>query len=174
MFHALETDRLLLKNISLDDTGFIFSEFSDDDVNEFLYDEEPMTDEKEAVDLINFYTCPEPREQHRWILIRKSDHVKIGTCGFHCWDRVHSAIEIGYDMKKPYWGNGYMQEAVSAMIHFAKEDLKIKTLKAHIYEHNIRSMCLAEKQGFIFSGETIVYNFRGEEYLHKIYIKLLI
>lgn len=89
LFKELETDRLLLKNISKEDNTFILSQFSDNDVNTYLYDAEPIMDITEADDLINFYTQPESQGQNRWILIRKSDGTRMGTCGFHCFDMIH-------------------------------------------------------------------------------------
>ena len=83
MFKEIETERLWLKNISDEDIEFIFEQFSNDDINRYLYDAEPMKEVSEAQELIDFYTVSEPRNQHRWILVRKSDGVKLGTCGFH-------------------------------------------------------------------------------------------
>ena len=54
-FKELQTDRLFLKNISSDDRDFIFTVFSNDDVNRYLYDAEPLTDISGADDIINFY-----------------------------------------------------------------------------------------------------------------------
>ena len=86
MFKELETERLWLKNICYEDVEFIFEQFSNDDINRYLYDAEPMKELSEAQELIDFYTVSEKRNQHRWILVRKSDGVKLGTCGFHCWN----------------------------------------------------------------------------------------
>jgi RimJ/RimL family protein N-acetyltransferase len=44
LFNNIETDRLVLKNIAIDDRNFIFSQFSDDVVNRYLFDAEPVTD----------------------------------------------------------------------------------------------------------------------------------
>ncbi|MCD8502522.1 MAG: GNAT family N-acetyltransferase [Bacillaceae bacterium] len=94
MFYTnLETDRLLLKNIDSADREFIFSQFSDDDTNEYLFDAESLTDISEADEIIDFYLQPEPRAQHRWIILRKVDRVKIGTCGVHCWNTGDSTVE---------------------------------------------------------------------------------
>ena len=86
IFREIETERLLLKNISSDDREFIFSQFSDSEVNKFLFDAEPLVDIHGADEIIDFYVRPEPKWQHRWILVKKDDAEKIGTCGFHCWD----------------------------------------------------------------------------------------
>lgn len=169
LFKELETDRLLLKNISKEDNTFILSQFSDNDVNKYLYDAEPMMDITEADSLIDFYLQPEPRGQHRWILIRKSDGTKMGTCGFHCLDMIYKKIDIGYDLKKGFWGNGYMQEALKAAINFVLLTFDIHQIDAHIYHKNEKSIILAEKLGFSFYNEAEICEFRDQPYLHHIY-----
>lgn len=169
LFHELETERLILKNISKDDRDFIFHQFSNKDVTEYLLDAEPFTSIKEADDIIDFYITPEPRAQHRWILILKENHNKIGTCGFHYWNKENGSVEVGYDLQKIYWNKGIMTEALQAIIQFAKEELHVKYIDAHIYPENIRSVSLALKLGFMKSLDTVTYTFRDREYLHNIY-----
>ncbi|WP_346928739.1 hypothetical protein [Clostridium sp.] len=70
LFNELETERLFLNNINIDDKDFIFSQFSDDVVNKYLFDAEPVTDMQGADETITFYIEPEPRLQHRWIILR--------------------------------------------------------------------------------------------------------
>lgn len=82
LFKSLETERLILKNIDENDREFIFSQFSDDDVNEFLFDAEPLIDIKGADEIIEFYIQPEPTIKHRWVIKRKVDNMTIGTCSF--------------------------------------------------------------------------------------------
>jgi len=167
-FSELETERLFLKNIAIDDRNFIFSQFSDDVVHRYLFDREPVTDMKGADEILELYIQPEPRTMHRWIIIRKSDNIKMGTCGFHCWNRTHCKVDVGYDLKKEFWGNGYMQEAMKEIIAFAKEKMCIKEISACIYHDNQKSIHLAENLGFVLSGSSIEV-FRNEEYLHNIY-----
>lgn len=167
-FKNLETDRLYLKNIDTEDREFIFSQFSDDTVNKYLYDAEPLADISGADEIIGFYTVPEPRNQNRWIIIRKSDDKKMGTCGFHCWDKKAGKVEVGYDLKEEFWNNGYMQEAMREIIKFAKTEMNITEICACISVENQKSIRIVEKLGFALSGSSIEV-FRGEEYLHNIY-----
>jgi ribosomal-protein-alanine N-acetyltransferase len=167
-YNNIETDRLLLKNIDNGDREFIFSQFSDDDINKYLFDAEPLTDISGADEIIEFYLEPEPRPQHRWIVIRKADGMKMGTCGFHCWGIKDSRVEIGYDLKKEFWGNGYMYEALNGIIEFAKGSMNIKEINACIYTENHKSISLAEKLGFVLTGSKYEL-FRGKKYLHSIY-----
>ena len=169
-FTNLETDRLILKNIGKEDREFVYEQFSDKIVTEYLFDEEPLTDITGADEIVNFYIKPEPRNQHRWIIIRKADKTKIGTCGFHCWDRESGKVDIGYDLKKEFWSNGFMHEALNEIIEFAKNRMNIVEINVCIYIKNSRSIKLVEKNKFIKNG-TKNEIFRDNEYLHNIYTK---
>jgi ribosomal-protein-alanine N-acetyltransferase len=92
----------------------------------------------------------------------------MGTCGFHCWDKNHVKVEIGYDLLKEYWGNGYMQEAIGEIINFAERVMLIKQIDTNIFVDNKKSIKLLERFGFILTGSRN-YLFRGREYPHKIY-----
>lgn len=168
LFKDIETERLFLKNIETDDREFIFSQFSNEVVNKYLFDAEPLTDIEGADEIIEFYIEPEPRLQHRWVIVRKHDGAKLGTCGFHCWNQEEGKVDVGYDMREEFWGNGYMQEAMREIIKFAIEEMKVKEINACIYINNERSIHLAEKLGFILCGSSYEI-FRNEKYLHNIY-----
>ncbi|GAP12577.1 acetyltransferase [Longilinea arvoryzae] len=168
LFTEIETDRLILKNIGTDDRDFIFAQFSDDVVNRYLFDAEPLSDLQGADEIIAFYTQPEPRSQQRWILVRKTDGAKVGTCGFHCWNPPEGKVEVGYDLREAFWGNGYMQEAMQAILAFAREKMHVKKIDACIAVENQRSIRVVEKFGFVRSGSTTLV-FRGREYPHHIY-----
>lgn len=168
LFNNIETERLILKNISIEDRDFIFSQFSDDVVNRYLFDADPLTDIEGADEIITFYIQPEPRLQHRWIIIRKSDGMKMGTCGYHCWNQKECKVDVGYDLKEVFWGNGYMKEAMKEIIKFAIDKMHIKEIRACIYIDNQRSIRLAENLGFVLSGSSYEL-FRDKEYLHNSY-----
>jgi ribosomal-protein-alanine N-acetyltransferase len=53
LFTNIETERLLLKNISPDDREFIFHQFSKEFTNRYLFDAEPVTDINGADDIIS-------------------------------------------------------------------------------------------------------------------------
>ncbi|MGV8981152.1 GNAT family N-acetyltransferase [Clostridium sp.] len=168
LFNDIKTERLVLKNIAIDDRNFIFSQFSDAVVTRYLFDREPLTDMEGADEIITFYIQSEPRLQHRWVIVRKSDGMKMGTCGFHCWNQKDAKVEVGYDLKEAFWGNGYMQEAMKEIIAIAMGAMNIKEINACIYIENQRSIHLVESLGFVLSGSNCEL-FREKAYLHNIY-----
>jgi len=173
MFIDIETERLSLKCIAHSDRDFIFEEFQDDFINRFLYDQEPMTDIHEADDLIDFYTMNEPRNQNRWVMIDKNSNNKIGTCGFHVWNRDRQEVEIGFELLETYNGKGFMSEAVEAIIEFAKLQMRVSTIKAIVSIGNNKCKKLVENFGFKATGKEEDCVFRGNLYKHCIYEKKL-
>ncbi len=169
MFCDLETERLYLTCVGPRDRAFMFTQFSDPEVTRYLYDEEPFASPEEADALIAFYTEPEPRAQHRWILRLKDGGEPVGTCGFHCWDPVSGRAELGYDLRPAYQGRGLMTEAARAALAFAKEPMRLRRVDAHIWPENAASVALALRLGFAPSAETAVYAYRGKTYPHAIY-----
>jgi len=135
LFKELETERLILKNISTEDRDFIFAEFSTAIINKYLFDAEPLVDIHGANEIIEFYIQPEPRMQHRWILITK-EGTKIGTCGFHCWNPSEGICDIGYDLNPDFEGRGYMHEAIKEVLQFAQNEMNLKKVNACIYTEN--------------------------------------
>lgn len=170
VFRELETERLILKSISHEDRDFILSQFSNHEINRYLFDAELLVDIQGADEIVDFYVRPEPRGQHRWILVKKDDSRKIGTCGFHCWDKLTGQCDVGYDLAPDYWGEGYMSEAMHAILAFAHDEMRVRRINACIYVENDKSISLVEKLGFVFSGQMKDESFRGSRYPHKVYV----
>lgn len=169
MFINLETERLYLKCIGYEDVDFFYKQFSTDEVNRYLFDAEPCSSVEEAREWIDFFLEPEPRKQQRWILVLKENDEKIGTCGFHCWNRGTGEVEIGYDLQPSYWRKGYMSEAISRIMEFAREEMQIQRVCAHISVDNAASAGLVRKIGFVRTNEQYYEEFHDQKYLHDIY-----
>lgn len=56
--------------------------------------------------------------------------------------------ELGYWLGKPFWGRGYMPEAVAALLRHGFEDLGMTTIWCGYYEGNEKSKRVQEKVGF--------------------------
>jgi ribosomal-protein-alanine N-acetyltransferase len=82
MFKELITQRLTLKNIDMNDINFMYQQFSDDFINQYLFDAEPLNSLDEAKELIEFYLNTVEYNNHRYIIINENNK-KIGTIGFH-------------------------------------------------------------------------------------------
>ncbi|MDP6451740.1 MAG: GNAT family N-acetyltransferase, partial [SAR202 cluster bacterium] len=71
-FPQLETERLILRRLTMDDVEFVFQHFSDPMIYRYLMDEEPMTDRAQAKGLVEFYLDPVGKSHNRWGIVVKA------------------------------------------------------------------------------------------------------
>ncbi|WP_331281079.1 GNAT family N-acetyltransferase [Bacillus sp. EB01] len=74
----------------------------------------------------------------------------MGTVGFH-YLRGQGGVtkaEVGYDLSKRYWGNGFMVEAMKKAISFGFQQMELDVIDATVDENNQRSIQLLKKLGF--------------------------
>lgn len=151
-FPDLQTERLILRAMCDEDLEFVFRQFSDPLVSQYLMDEPALTSYEEAQSIIDSYKDSETKNRHRWVALLKADWTPIGTCGFHRWDKMHRRAEIGYDTCPSYWGQGLMAEAVRAIIDSAFARMSLHRLDALVCCGNHRSINLLQKMGFQQEG----------------------
>ncbi len=56
--------------------------------------------------------------------------------------------ELGYWLGRPYWGQGFGREAVTATVAFGKDILRLQRLQAVVYAENTASVAVLRGQGF--------------------------
>lgn len=85
----------------------------------------------------------------------REDNKAIGSIGLLIGSKSNISIpedeaEIGYWIGVPFWGNGYIPEAVRYLIKYAFETLNMKKLWCGYFDGNIKSKRAQEKCGFRF------------------------
>lgn len=58
--------------------------------------------------------------------------------------------EIGFWLGVPYWGNGYIPEAVKRVLTYCFEELAVENIWCGYYEGNDQSKRVQEKVGFLY------------------------
>ena len=118
-FPIIETDRLLLTEIQLEDASAIFKLFSNLSVIEY-YDLDAFTGVEQARELIAMFQSRYAAATGiRWAIRLKNSRNIVGTCGFNSWSSKMRNAVIGYDLMPMFWGKGYASEAVRAIIQAA-------------------------------------------------------
>jgi ribosomal-protein-alanine N-acetyltransferase len=167
---TLDTPRLQLRPLALDDADFIFQHFSDPQVAQYLLDEDALTSGEQAVEIIEFYQNPADTNYNRWGIVHKADGVLIGTCGFHKWDTRRHHAEVGYDLGPRYWGRGLMVEALRAALNYGFDRLALNRVEALVYVQNPQSARVLEKLGFKCEGVLRDYFYLHDQYYdHAMY-----
>ncbi|MBV8327023.1 GNAT family protein [Chryseobacterium sp.] len=138
-FPVLETERLILRQLTLQDTQDLFEYFSLDEVMEY-YDLAPFKTLEDAQQIIQHFNSEfEKGKGFRWALELKSNGKVIGTCGYHNWYREHFRAEIGYELNPIFWKQSFMKEAILPILTFGFESMRLHRVDAFTDPSNIAS-----------------------------------
>lgn len=89
-----------------------------------------------------------------WLLIVKEEQYGVGVAGFKGYPTQRGEVEIGYSIAPAYQGQGYMTEAVGAMIAWAFEMPRCTAVFAQTLKSNLASHRVLEKVGMQMTNET--------------------
>ncbi|MEE3809182.1 GNAT family N-acetyltransferase [Lysinibacillus fusiformis] len=170
MFPVLETARLRLRELTLEDVPAIFRCFSNEAVTSY-YGQEPFVDTQQAKQAIKqFAKNFEQKRGIHWGIERKDSNEVIGTIGFHLWSAAHHRAEIGYEIHPDYWRQGYIKEAVQKVIAYGFQDMNLNRIGAVVFLENEASSQLLMKLGFQQEGILRDYMYQnGQAYDTFIY-----
>ncbi|MFE4106987.1 GNAT family N-acetyltransferase [Almyronema epifaneia] len=93
----------------------------------------------------------------------------IGVVNFNCIVRgFRQSASLGYSLAADKQGQGYMSEALSLVLPYAFENLKLRRITAAYMPHNTRSGKLLQRMGFRIDGRAHHYlqiNGRWEDHI---------
>ena len=103
--------------------------------------------------------------------IRKDTGEFVGQMGLLWSDFAElRAMEIGYLLKREYWGMGYAAEGAAAFAQYAFTVIGLNKIYASIRPENQRSIRVAERIGMIAEG-SFIKHYNGKDMEHLIYSK---
>lgn len=97
-------------------------------------------------------------ETHRlslffFLVVPKGRDVPAGECGFHTWNKTHNRAEVFYMLNND--GDkqqGYMTEALQAVLNFGFSQLGMQRIEAFVARYNTPSVKLLLRYGFTMEG----------------------
>ena len=143
----IETDRLILRPITLDDAEACFSWNSDERVTKYMA-YSTYSDISQTIDWINSTLVDE--KEWNWAFVLKEENKVIGTGGIGPNAQMKDYWGIGYNLHYDYWHKGYFTEAMKAIIEFVYRKLGIKKICSDHAVDNPRSGKVMEKCGLKF------------------------
>lgn len=145
---VLETERLILRRLTMDDLDDLFALYHSPDVRKYYSEGIPSYEEtkQELEWMIN--RCYARYGFGMWATIEKKTGKFIGRCGLTPMDiEAREEIEVGYMLAREYWGQGLATEAARAILRYGFERVGLARLICVINPGNQASSRVAEKIG---------------------------
>ncbi|KGA98602.1 GCN5 family N-acetyltransferase [Alkalihalobacillus alcalophilus ATCC 27647 = CGMCC 1.3604] len=148
----LETERLILRKITLDDIQDMYDYCSKGEVSTYVTWEthKTLADTKEFVEFV--LTQYEKNKIGLWGIVFKANGKLIGTIDFVSWQVKHRIAELGYVISPDYWGQGITTEAANELIKFGFHQMELIRIQARCFVENKGSERVMEKIGMSFEG----------------------
>jgi len=148
----LETGRLTLRRITLDDADLMLAIWNDPAFIRNVGDRGIRTiEEAEKALEDGAFKLYEEYGYGPYCMTRKTDDVRIGICGLFRRENLTDP-DIGFGVLPDYCGRGFAGEAAKAVVAHARDDLGIENLTAIVSPENVASIGLIEKLGLRFDG----------------------
>lgn len=151
-FPDLHTSRLRLRELDDADVDAVFHIFKDPNVTQF-YNIPTFARKSDARRLLQ-------RRQDRfyeekgicWGITLRDEDAIIGTCGFNAWHKRGKVGDLGYELARPFWNQGLMTEALTAVVAYGFERLAVAQQRAWVMPKNKASGRVLLKIGFQSEG----------------------
>jgi len=161
---VLETNRLILRKLSMRDVNDIFEYASIPKVAQHVMWEH----HRSVADSLHFLRAVIQQYQNGvpspWGMVYKENNKLIGTGGYHIWNPTHRRAEIGYALSPEYWNKGLMTEAMIVMIKFGFENLNLNRIEALCNVENTASERVMQKCGMKYEGTIREHIYVKEEF----------
>lgn len=168
---VLETERLVLRPLSIDDAETIYKNWtSDPDVAKFMRWERHKDVSETREWLTAEEECVESDGVYNWGFVLKETGELIGSGGL-VFIEAKGMYELGYNVMKKYWGLGIATEASEKIMEYGINELKQKQFYCCHAKDNPASGKVMMKVGFVYQndGEYCSWNnsrrFECKEYI---------
>jgi [ribosomal protein S5]-alanine N-acetyltransferase len=144
----LETERLLLREITSKDAPDFFKLNNDPEVIKYTGDK-AFKSIRETELFLDNYKDYLNYGYGRWAVIAKDSKLILGWCGLKYTAGLNET-DIGFRFFKKYWNQGFATEAASSCITYGFDKLKLKIIYGKAMKENIASIKVLEKIGMTY------------------------
>ena len=152
----LETERLILRELTMEDVPALNAVDGDPEVARWNGFDPPSLDGTRGyLESVIKDAGQSPRQYYTLAIVTRTDNRLIGRCGFDRGGPDLLAGMVGYCLHRDLWGQGYMTEAVRALVDFGFRELELHRIWAECDPDNIGSWRVLEKVGMRREGHMI-------------------
>jgi [ribosomal protein S5]-alanine N-acetyltransferase len=157
MSTTLQTERLLLRPITVGDAAHIYRLNSDPEVLRYLH-ERTLTDEADAANIITDIILPQYHLYGlgRLAMIEKSSGAFMGWCGLKLRPERKDEIDLGYRLSQPFWSKGYATEAAKACLQWGFEEKNLTEIVGRAHVDNLASLKVLQHSGMRYVQNEVV------------------
>ncbi|PHN04977.1 GNAT family N-acetyltransferase [Flavilitoribacter nigricans] len=148
-FPVFTTPRLELRQLVPEDARDVFRFRSNEEVGRYLSRplEESLSGCRDFIE--NIIEGIRKKELYYWAIALPSGPVMGTICLWNLSFKDLTA-EIGYELHPDFQKQGFMQEAIEAILQYAFETMKLQRIEAYLQTGNRASVRLLERNGFKF------------------------
>jgi len=154
MDYLFETEHLRIRKFTKEDAQVLFENHLEEDVKKWIPNES-YEDIEETKNAIAFYIkCVNIRRLPFVLAVElKRTGELIGDTGVNEVEGKEREVEIGYTICEKHCGKGYATELLNAMTHYTISTFGITALYGRVMRGNNASICVLEKNGYVFVKE---------------------
>ncbi len=172
-FFELTTDRLLLRRLKQADAPHIIKLAGDYDVAKMTLNiPHPYPTEGASTFIERSQQAWDKGERYGFAIVLKDSDTFMGVIGI-IPELQHFRAEVGYWIGKPFWGKGYVTEALKRVLQFGFEKLDLNRIDAAYRVDNPASGRVMEKVGMQLEGTFRQVMFRDGAYSDLSYRAIL-
>lgn len=159
----LTSKRLILRPFLLDDASALYGWSSDAEVTKYLRFQ-PHTSLHDSQKIIKHWLREHENPPHfHWAVEKREDLQVIGSIGIEITSLHDNRGELGYCLRREDWNNGYMTEALKAVLHFGFEYAGFHRLEACHSTLNPASGKVMEKAGMHLEAGPLRHYYRSNQ-----------
>jgi ribosomal-protein-alanine N-acetyltransferase len=150
---VLQTRRLILRPLTIDDTESVYNNWANDDEVTRYLSWSTHKDKNVTKDVLeNWIKNYSKNDFYQWAIVPKKLFEPIGTISVVDKNDDIQMVEIGYCIGKQWWNKGITSEALNAIIKYFFEDIKVNRIEAWHDIKNPNSGKVMAKCGMKYEG----------------------
>ncbi|MBN1677404.1 MAG: GNAT family N-acetyltransferase [Candidatus Thermoplasmatota archaeon] len=170
----MKTKRLVLREVTAKDALWYFKHFNIWEIVDGQESPGPRDMKAARRELKHYFTDNFKNGTGiRWGITLKGSNDLVGSTGFYKWNKKTSQVETGYDLDPEYSGQGTMTEAMTAIIQYAFDVMKVNRIEALVSPRNKNSLRLLRGLGFRKEGTLREHDFYDGKFVDDFLFSLL-
>ena len=150
---VLGTERLILREFTVDDAEFIVALLNEPSFLRYIGDKKVRELEDARQYILNGPVASYERNGFGLYLVElRESHTRMGMCGLIQREELPDS-DIGFAFLPEFWSKGFAFEAATAVLHDAGERLRLERILAITSLDNRASIGLLQRLGFTFERE---------------------